>query len=107
MAIYVGDRLAISTTTPFQDNEGQAFDPDVVKFTVTDPAGTTTEYSFDQDGTKDPAITQNGAGDYTLTIDADLPGVYQYRIQGIADAAPAENNRGAYQAFFEVQKVNT
>lgn len=94
-----GDRVAINTSTVFQDSGGNAFDPAKVTFTVKDPSGTETPYVYDQDGDKDPAITKNDVGDYTLTIDVDAAGAWYVRIDGEEDDG---ENRGADEIYFNV-----
>lgn len=90
-----GDRIAITTSTPFQDASGSAFDPQVVTFKVTDPAGETTSYVYDEDS----EVVKNDTGDYTCTIDVDSEGVWFYRIEG--EQSDGEN-RGADEGNFKV-----
>lgn len=95
-----GDRVAINTSTTFQNSAGIAFDPDNVVFSVKNPAGTTTTYTYDADGDQDAAITKNATGDYTLTIDVDTSGDWRYRIAGEQDNG---ENRGADEGLFTVK----
>lgn len=100
----VGDRIDIYSSTAFQDNSGNVFDPDTVTFEVKDPNRTTTTYIYDQDGSQDASITKNGTGDYTLTIDVDTAGLWHYYIKGEQDSG---QNRGADQGFFNVGHKKT
>lgn len=90
-----GDRVEITTSTVFQDADGTAFDPQVVRFKVKSPGGTTVTYVY---GT-DSEVTKSATGDYTCTIDVDTAGVWTYRIEG--EQSDGEN-RGADEGYFEV-----
>lgn len=72
--------LRIYSDTPFQvKSTGTAFDPTVVKFEVTDPTGTVTNYVY---GT-DPEVTRNATGDYELELDVGTTrGIWKVRIIG-------------------------
>lgn len=91
-----GDRVEITTGTPFKDSAGTAFDPDVVRFRVRNPAGTVTTYVY---GT-DSEVTRTTTGDYKLTIDVDSSGNWYCRVEGETSAG---ENRGADEIYFTVK----
>lgn len=90
-----GDRIEITTSTPFQNAAGTAFDPDVVRFKVKAPGVTAVTYTY---GTDDE-VTQNATGDYSCTIDVETAGDWYYRIEG---ETSDEVNRGADEGKFTV-----
>lgn len=90
-----GDRVVISTSTVFQDDEGTAFDPDVVRFRVKPPGSAAVTYVY---GT-DSEVTKTATGDYTLTIDVETVGDWYYRIEGETSGG---ENRGADEGRFNV-----
>lgn len=94
----VGDRVVLSTSTPFQDASGVAFDPDVVRFRVKPPGGAAVTYVY---GTDDE-VARAGTGDYTCTIDVEAAGDWNYRVEG--ETSDGEN-RGADEKYFAVNKT--
>ena len=93
----LGDRIEIyNTATPFQNAAGTAFDPNIVRFKVKNPAGTTTTYTYGVDA----QVTKNATGDYTCTIDVDSSGSWYYRIEGEQTGG---ENRGADEGSFYVK----
>lgn len=93
----VGDRIRISTSTPFQDIDAVDIDPDVVTFTVKNPNGTSTDYIYGTDG----EVTKAGTGDYDCDIDVDIAGRWYYYIIGETSGGV---NRGAHQGYFDVRR---
>lgn len=91
----VGDRIKLSTSTAFADSAGTAFDPDVVRFKVRDPAGTTTTYVYGTDAN----VTKVATGDYECEVDVDTAGMWLYRIEGEQSSG---ENRGADEGRFVV-----
>ncbi|NJN54490.1 MAG: hypothetical protein HC804_06895 [Anaerolineae bacterium] len=91
----IGDRVRISTATPFQSTAGVAFDPDVVTFEVKEPGQDTVAYVY---GTDDN-VTKLATGDYACDVDVDTPGTWYYHITGEADDG---ENSGADQGYFSV-----
>ena len=96
---HVGDRVDIQTSTPFQDADGTAFDPDVVTFWVTVPGSDPEDYIY----LTDDEVTRIDTGDYMCSIDVDVAGDYQYAI--LAETSTGEN-RGADQGVFTVMASN-
>lgn len=94
----VGQLVNVTTSTAFQSNAGTAFDPEVVTFTVTDPAATSTDYVY---GT-DAEVTKNATGDYTLTIPVDAAGFWHYAIVGEQNDG---SNRGSAFGRFLVRSL--
>lgn len=92
-----GDRVVISTSTVFQDDEGTAFDPDVVTFRVKEPNTTAVAYIYGTDSEVEKVAT----GSYTCTIDVETVGDWYYRIEG---ATSGGENRGADEGRFNVAK---
>lgn len=96
----VGDRVRIQTSTPFQDADETAFDPEVVTFEVKDPAGTTTAYVY----LTDDEVSKIATGDYACDIDVDAAGTWRYYVLG--EQSDGEN-RGADQGSFYVKAKGT
>ena len=75
----IGDRAKIYTSTPFYDVDNEVdIDPDVVTFTVTTPAGVSTDYVYDTD----PEVFRAGTGDYYMEINLTAAASWYYRIAG-------------------------
>lgn len=96
----IGDRVRISTETPFQSAAGVAFDPDVVKFQVKAPGTATVTYTY---GT-DTNVTRSATGDYACDIDVDTAETWFYTIIGETTLG---QNRGAAQGHFLVRSRDT
>jgi len=95
-----GDRIRISTSTPFQDAAGVDTDPNTVTFEVKNPAGTTTSYVYGTDSN----VTKAATGDYDCDIDVEAAGIWYYYIKGESSGG---ENRGADQGYFYVQEKTT
>lgn len=87
---HVGDAVRVSTASAFTDAAAAAFDPDIVRGKVLDPAGAVTTYVY---GT-DAELIRDGAGLYHFDINVDAEGTWYYRIEG-------ESSGGAYQGADE------
>lgn len=94
----VGDRVVLSTSTPFQDASGVAFDPDVVRFKVKPPSGETVVFVYGEATN----VVKVATGDYTCTIDVDEVGDWSYRVEG---ETSGQENRGADEKYFAVNKT--
>jgi|SRR5690606_34604060 len=68
---YVVGDTAVHTAT-FTDSEDAALDPGVVTFTVTNPAGTATDYTHGTDN----EVANPSVGTFTLTLDVDKEGIW-------------------------------
>lgn len=96
----VGDRVRLRTSTPFQDGEGEAFDPQVVYFEVKEPGEETATYTYDEHDN----VSRLAAGDYACDVDVNTAGVWKYHIIGEQDDG---ENRGADQGSFRVVTKRT
>lgn len=96
----VGDRIRISTSTPFTDVDSVAIDPDTITFEVKNPAGTTTSYVYGTDAN----VTKAATGDYDCDVDVDSAGIWYYYIIGETSGG---ENRGADQGHFRVRAKPT
>jgi hypothetical protein len=90
----IGDRVKIYTT--FQDEDGVAVDPDVVKFVVKTPADVETTYTYDVEAD----VQKEATGDYWMLVNADESGEYKYRIFGETSGG---DNMGADEGRFKVR----
>lgn len=90
----IGDRVAIRTAVPFQNAQGDLFDPDTVSFEVRPPNAATTAYVFGEDDN----VTRQSTGSYECVIDVNVAGLWRYRIAGRDE----DENRGADQGTFRV-----
>lgn len=69
-----GDLVRVSGM--FADSAGVATDPTVVKFSFTNPAGTTTTYTYPTD----VQLVKDSTGNYHVDIDASSSGTWLYRF---------------------------
>jgi hypothetical protein len=77
--IYAGSTIRI--TIAFQDDDGNATDPDTVLFKTRSPAGTETTYTYGDDD----EVGRSAAGSYYADFEADEGGRWLYRWQGTSD----------------------
>lgn len=96
----VGDRIRVSTSTPFTDIDSVAIDPDVVTFEIKSSDGTTASYVYNTHSN----VTKIATGDYACDFDVDLSGTWHYHILGETSGS---ENRGGAQGKFRVQKKGT
>lgn len=96
----IGDRVRITTSTPFADAAGTEFDPENVEFEVKEPGEDTVTYVYGVDAN----VTKIGTGDYACDVDANTAGRWYYYIIGEQDDG---ENRGADQGAFVVRRKNT
>jgi len=97
MAVYdIGDAVKLYTSTPFTDQETSTpTDPDVVRFIVRQPDGTTTAYVY---GT-DTEVVRDGTGDYYMLVRPDAAGVWRWRVEGESSGGHA---LAAEESHFDV-----
>lgn len=69
-----GDLVRVSAA--FATSAGVATDPTTVKFSFTDPAGTTTTYTY----STDVQLVKDSTGNYHVDIDASSTGNWLYRF---------------------------
>jgi hypothetical protein len=81
-----GDKIRVTGTFTDPDDDS-AVDPTVVKIGFTNPAGTSTVYTY---GT-DPEVTRVSAGVYRLLISADTAGRYHVRAWSTGTGQAAES----------------
>lgn len=96
-----GDIVRISTSTPFADSAGTAFDPATVTMRFQPPrAISPTSYTYPTDS----EIVKVATGSYRLDVDTDIDhayGTWRYDIKGKDGSGVS---RGAHEGEFEVIK---
>lgn len=84
-----GDLVRCSAA--FATSAGTATNPSVVRCQVTDPAGTTTTYTY---GT-DAALVRASTGNYYVDVDANRSGTWRYRFYSTGTGQAADE--GAFK----------
>jgi hypothetical protein len=97
----VGDRVAVTNSvgvggTPFRDDEGVNFDPEIVQCVVTDARGTVVTYAYGTDNN----LTRLSLGVYRCEFDVDLAGGWRWVLRGEQQTGA---NRGSTSGTFTVR----
>jgi hypothetical protein len=82
-----GDVVICDVT--FTNESGVVGDPAVVLFSVMDPEGTLTTYTY---GT-DAALVKDSTGVYHLDLNADIEGMYRYRFYSTGSGKAASEGQ--------------
>lgn len=83
----IGDAVRLHTEDyPFKNAAGTDTDPTAVTFTMTEPDGTKTVYTYGVDA----ALTKSAAGKYSVTWTTDQAGRHEWRWAGTGAVAAAD-----------------
>ena len=79
----------VRCTGTFTDENGDAHDPTTVLFSVKNPAGTTTTYTYGVDA----ALVKDSTGVYHVDVDASAVGWYYYRFYSTGSGQASEEEK--------------
>ena len=88
MAFWVGGTARIDWTVKENVN-GDLVDPSIITFSVADPNGSTTSYTY---GT-DESLKRLSTGSYYISVPLSVSGVHTYKIQVLGGVADVEYGR--------------
>ncbi len=76
----------VTVSAVFKNAAGVAADPTAVFFSVKDPEGTETDYTYGVG----IAIVKDSTGNYHINVDANMPGTWHYRFYSTGTVKAAD-----------------